>query len=115
MKAEDIEEYYRVLGLTDTATLDEIKRAYRKKAKVFHPDKNKSPDAAEQFILFTEAYEFLINYKDGKVIGELTVGGPVEWEAERESARQQARQYADMRYEEFKKTDYYKTSQAAAT
>ena len=37
----------------------EIKLAYRKKAKKYHPDLNKSPDATEMFQRINEAYEFL--------------------------------------------------------
>ncbi len=114
MTVEDTEVFYQILGLSKTASIDEIKHAYRKKAKAFHPDKNKSPDAAEQFILFTEAYENLTNIKDGKIFNTQSVPSD-EWETDRAKSRRQARQHADMKYEEFKKTVYYKNSQAAAT
>lgn len=54
--------YYKVLGLSSTASKEEIKKAYRKLALEFHPDKNKSPDAHEKFIEINEAY--LILYDD---------------------------------------------------
>lgn len=55
----DKRDYYEVLGIQKTASEDEIKSAYRKLAKQYHPDLNKSPDAPEKFKEVTEAYEVL--------------------------------------------------------
>lgn len=52
-------DYYEVLGLSKDASKDEIKKAYRKLSKKYHPDINKEPDAAEKFKEVKDAYETL--------------------------------------------------------
>lgn len=52
-------DYYEVLGIVRTASADEIKKAFRKKAKQYHPDTNKSPDAEAMFKELGEAYDVL--------------------------------------------------------
>lgn len=51
--------YYEVLGVKDQASPSEIKRAYRKLVKIYHPDINAAPEAAVKIVEITEAYEVL--------------------------------------------------------
>ncbi len=55
----DKRDYYDVLGIVQDASDDEIKKAYRKLSKKYHPDINKAPDAEANFKEVTEAYEAL--------------------------------------------------------
>ncbi|MCT3583666.1 DnaJ domain-containing protein, partial [Levilactobacillus brevis] len=52
-------DLYGVLGVAKDASQDEIKKAYRKLAKKYHPDLNKAPDAAEKFKEVQDAYDVL--------------------------------------------------------
>ena len=52
-------DYYEVLGLSKGASAAEIKKAYRKLSKQYHPDINKEEGAEEKFKEITEAYEVL--------------------------------------------------------
>jgi len=105
--------YYKILGLTENASLNDIKKAYRHKAKAYHPDINKAPNAHEKFIEINEAYEFLINLKtEPKTYSrEVMEEKYREWvRTERKKARARAAYQAKMRFEQFKKSPLYRTS-----
>lgn len=57
----DKRDYYDVLGVSKTATAEELKKAYRRLALEWHPDRNKSADASAKFKEINEAYEVLSN------------------------------------------------------
>ena len=54
-------DYYDVLGLSRSTTEEEVRKAFRKKAMEYHPDRNKNPDAEEKFKEVNEAYQVLID------------------------------------------------------
>ena len=105
-------DYYALLGLNADASIDDIKKAYRQKARLYHPDINHSPDAKDKFIMVTEAYEFLIaNYHKLKDDEETYRQAMEDWKKYRqERARQRAHAYAQASYLRFKATRFYKTT-----
>jgi hypothetical protein len=117
MTNKSLDAYYQILGISSKASINEIKRAYRQKARVLHPDKNKAPNANDQFILLTEAYECLINIKPSTTkIHQRPTTNYSDWQSNRkEQARQRATEYARMKYNDYKKTEHYKKSQAFET
>jgi len=54
-------DYYKILEVPRNANSEDIRRAYRNKAKLVHPDVNDSPKAQEVFVVVTEAYEVLMD------------------------------------------------------
>jgi hypothetical protein len=80
-------DYHKVLGVRRGASADEIKKAYRRLALQFHPDRNKDPGAEERFKEINEAYAVLSGKEAPRVpraapkAGRGT-GGIVSWEAE---------------------------------
>lgn len=73
-------DFYKALGVSKDASADEIKRAYRKLAKQYHPDRNPGDKSAEdRFKEVGEAYQVLSNEEDRKqydAIRALSGGGP---------------------------------------
>jgi molecular chaperone DnaJ len=59
--------YYNILGVGADATEEEVRRAFRKRALEWHPDRNQSKDAEERFKEFNEAYQVLIDPEKRKL------------------------------------------------
>lgn len=98
-----MEKYYRILQVGRESSEAEIKNAYRKLAKQFHPDRNHAADAQDRFIEITEAYEALMDGKDDR-----TADFYASWSDQPDPEalrRERAAQYARMRYEDFKRNN----------
>src|SRR6184192_4787209 len=72
----EYKDYYKTLGVPKNASTDDIKKAYRKLARQFHPDVNKKPDAEKKFKEINEAHEVLSDPEKRKRYDTV---GP-EWE-----------------------------------
>ncbi|MCU0472181.1 MAG: DnaJ domain-containing protein [Bacteroidales bacterium] len=107
-----LSDYYQVLGLPSGSSPDEIKKAYRQKARLYHPDINPDPEAKNKFIQATEAYEFLIaNYDKVSNNEEAYRQAMEDWRKYRQDrSRQRARAYAQTSYVRFKNTKFYRST-----
>lgn len=107
-------EYCKILDVSENATVEEIKRAYRKKVTTTHPDVNPSENAHEEFIELNQAYEYLINQKTGRSFNSkenqyTRQRADVSREEFMKEARERARANARMKYEEFIQSPYYQS------
>lgn len=86
-----------------------------------HPDVSKNSEAHEQFVLLNEAYEYLINVGTTSSGNTKSSANHYQWteqdweQQQRENAKERAREYARMRYQEFLKSDQYKQQQVVKT
>ncbi len=87
-------DYYQILEVNQDSSVDDIKQAYRKLAKQYHPDVNTSPEAHQRFIDITEAYEVLMqrasDFNDTET--------QVNYEEVMREIRENSRKHAQMRY-----------------
>lgn len=107
-----LNEYYNILGLQINSSIDEIKKAYRVKARLYHPDINPSPEAKDLFISATEAYEFLLaNHNSIKNDFEAYEKAMEDWRKyRRDKSHRRAKAYARSSYSTFTNTKFYKST-----
>ncbi len=108
-----LHQYLNILEVSRDSGILEIKKAFRKKAKKFHPDLNKDSGAQENFILVNEAYEFLMKHynQPGFKSKKTTEERHRDWvEKEKEKARKYAAYQAQKQFEKYKKSKLYKTA-----
>ena len=105
-------DYYEILGLPVNSTIEEIKKAYRIKARLYHPDINPSPDAKDLFIKATEAYEFLLANHDKIKTDDQAYSRAMEnWRKYRQyRSHYRATAYARASFGNFKKSSLYRTT-----
>lgn len=113
------EKYYRILEIPGDSTDADIKAAYRRLAKLYHPDKSGDQNSRDKFIDVNEAYEVLMNreayvrdavlrYQKRKAAREnMQRKYGRDYAA---GARERAMGNADLRFKEFEKTPIYKTA-----
>jgi curved DNA-binding protein CbpA len=101
--------YYEILGVTTSATLNEIKIAFRRLAMQYHPDVNPSPDAKQTFQLIYIAYEVLSDGHKRNIYNQRLAGHNEDVNREeqirewRKKAQREARQAEEVRYAEYEK------------
>jgi hypothetical protein len=107
--------YYRILGISENADIEEIKNAFRRKAKAYHPDINKAEGAHEMFIDINEAYNYLMDLHGNSTYNSASQGSQDEFYRqwivrEQAKARERAAQRVRMRFEEFRRSSVYRTT-----
>lgn len=103
---------YRILDLPVNSSVNDIKKAYRQKAREYHPDINHSPDAIDLFISVTEAYDFLISSHETIQNSEQAYEQAMtDWRKYRQDrSHKRATKYARTSFTTFKNTNFYKTT-----
>ncbi len=89
MTQKTVKDYYAILGVSSQASLEEIRLAYRRLARVYHPDLSIDPDAEEHFKEVNEAYDILANAEKRRAYDYFTAGTAEDEPVEPASMSQQ--------------------------
>jgi hypothetical protein len=76
MTHKSVKDYYAILGVSPTASLEEIRLAYRRQARAYHPDLSTDPHAEERFKEINEAYDVLANSEKRQAYDYFTADAP---------------------------------------
>lgn len=74
MAQKRVKDYYAILGVPPTASLEDIRLAYRRQARTYHPDLSSDPHAEERFKEVNEAYDILANSEKRQAYDYFTTG-----------------------------------------
>ncbi len=112
-------DYYKILDIGSDASDMEIKKAYRQKAKEFHPSNNKSNDALQKFIEINEAYEILIHHNTRELYEEdfHSWHNPEEYPIYKywvDAAHSRAQEHAKLSFSDFVKTKFYRSTRTSS-
>src|SRR6188768_3839910 len=88
---------YEILGVSRTASVDEIRNAYRALAKRYHPDVNSSPDAVDKTSAINAAYDLLTNPEQKTSFGESSIPS---YEAEEDPLEAYKKEYKARKFQE---------------
>ncbi|NNF01527.1 MAG: J domain-containing protein [Bacteroidia bacterium] len=119
-----MDNYYKILGLDNGASIADVKSAYRELAKKYHPDINPSPHAKQVFIRITEAYQCLTDpqkkysheQRKRRAQGRSAANSTrsdlnEEWMRQRQQeARRRAEEFARMNYTTFRQTQTFRST-----
>jgi hypothetical protein len=111
------DKYYNILGIPPGSSDVDIKKAYRRLAKRYHPDKSGTSDTRALFIQVNQAYEILLNrhvyireaVQRAKRNSERKSNVDPAYR-EGQNTRARAESYADMKFKAFERTPLYKTA-----
>ncbi|MCC5923432.1 MAG: DnaJ domain-containing protein, partial [Crocinitomicaceae bacterium] len=95
---------FDILGIPPTTDKEKIKKAYRKKALLYHPDRNSDPKAHQLFIKITEAYETLVSQEKRQQINQNHTPKETEEELKKRQFEERLKK-ARFRYDILKKLE----------